>query len=385
VRRPLDSLDARSAAAAARQLGAKIDMKDGLWTIAGTAGRPRPPRETIDVGNSGTTLRLMLSAAALASGRAVFTGDEQIQRRPVGPLLEALGALGAKASSHRGNGCAPCEVTGPIRGGDVRIACRDSQYLSSLLISTPLAQGETRITVTELNERPYVEMTLWWLERSGIRLQRDGLERFSIPGGQGYGPFEMEIPGDWSSATFFMAAAALAGGTVELRGLRTDDHQGDMRVADVLETMGARVERGADRIRVTGAALKGGEFDLNAIPDSLPALAVAAACAEGRTRLVNVPQARLKETDRIRAMAEELPRMGARVRELPDGLEIEGGRLRGAGVSGRGDHRIVMALAVAGLVAKGATVIDTAEAMAVTFPEFVRLMQDIGAVMRTED
>ncbi len=383
IRGPLDSLDARSSVVAARALGASVEMCGGAWTVESGPGVPGPARDPIDVANSGTTLRLMLSAAALAPGRTEFTGDEQIRARPVGPLLEALTALGAKAESLGGNGCAPCAVTGPMLGGDVSIACPTSQYLSSLLIASPLAQSETRITVTELNEAPYVELTLWWLDRAGIKYDRDGFDSFVVAGGQSYPAFDAQVPGDWSSATFLMAAAAIAGGTVEVEGVRTDDRQGDAQVADILAAMGAVVQRNEDSVTVTGGDLRGGEFDLNDIPDSLPALAVCAAAAEGETRLVNVPQARIKEVDRIEAMAAELTRMGISCEELPDGLIVRGGALKGATVSGRHDHRIVMALALAGLVAGGTTEIDTAEAMAVTFPGFVELMTGLGADMAT--
>jgi len=385
---PLESLDARSGARAAGALGARVEFAEGEWRVTGVGGRPSSAGGVVDVGNSGVTLRMMLSAAALAKGRTEFTGDEQIRRRPLGPLLQALTDLGAPAKSLGGNGCAPCEVTGPMRGGETQVACPTSQYLSSLLVSTPLAPGDSTIAVTELNEAPYVDMTLWWLDACGIRCERDGHERFTIPGGQSYEGFRREIPGDWSSATLVMAAAAVAGGTVELTGLRQDDPQGDRRVADVLAEMGAGVERGEESVRVTGGDLAGGEFDLNDIPDALPALAVCAAVAEGETRFVNVPQARIKEVDRIAALHEELAKMGVSCEELPDGLVVRGGgsgALRGARVSGRGDHRMVMALAVAGLVAAGETVIETAEAMAVTFPTFAGIMRGIGASIGMEE
>jgi len=389
---PLESLDARSGVGAARALGAEVTLAEGEWRVAGIGGRPRASGASgivVDVGNSGVTLRMMLSAAALAGGRTEFTGDEQIQRRPLGPLLQALTDLGAPAKSLGGNGCAPCEVTGPMRGGETSIACPTSQYLSSLLVATPLAPGDSVITVTELNEAPYVDMTLWWLDACGISYEREGYERFVIPGAQSYKAFRREIPGDWSSATLVMAAAAVAGGTVELTGVRSDDPQGDGRAADVLAEMGAGVERSENSVRVTGGSLRGGEFDLNDIPDALPALAVCAAVAEGETRFVNVPQARIKEVDRIAALHEELGKMGVATEELPDGLVVRGGggggAIKGARVSGRGDHRMVMALAVAGLVAEGETTIDSAEAMAVTFPTFAGIMQGIGAKMRTEE
>jgi 3-phosphoshikimate 1-carboxyvinyltransferase len=378
LREPLDSLDTRSCVGVCRALGAAIQLGE-TWRVRGTAGKLACPEDVIDVGNSGTTLRIGLTLAALGEGWTVFTGDEQIRVRPAGPLLDALRGLGAEAISTRGNGCAPFMVRGPLRGGTIRIACPTSQYLTSLLIGSPLAEGDVKIEVNELNEAPYVEMTLGWLDSQGIRCEREGLRRFSIPGGQGYRAFNRAIPADFSSATFFAVAAAITGSAVTLRGLDRQDTQGDKAALDVLAAMGAEVAWSDDGVTVRGGDLRGGEFDLNAIPDALPALAVAACFAEGTTRLTNVPQARIKETDRIRAMREELTRMGSRVEELPAGLVLHGGGLKGAMVQGRADHRVVMALAVAGLAADGTTEVETAEAAAVTFPSFVDLMTELGA------
>ena len=385
IANPLDSLDTRACVDACRALGAQIDTGE-MWQVTGTGGDVQTPRDIIDVGNSGTTIRFVMSAAALAEGATIFTGDDSIRTRPAGPLLEALTNLGAEAFSTRGNDCAPFVVRGTLRGGKTKLAATSSQFLSSLLISCPLAVDATTIDVTELNEVPYVGITLDWLSRRGIQYERtDDLKRFRIPGGQRYNGFKRQMPGDFSSATFFATAAAVGDSDVTLLGLDMDDQQGDKEVIRMLEAMGAAVVVGPEDIRVRRGELKGGEFDLNATPDALPAMAVAAALAEGETRLVNVPQARIKETDRIAVMASELAKMGADVEELEDGLVVRGGKLTGAAVSGHHDHRIVMALAVAALAADGTTTIDTAEAAAVTFPNFVALMNSLGAAMRTED
>jgi 3-phosphoshikimate 1-carboxyvinyltransferase len=380
---PLDSLDTRCAVGCYGALGAQIDAASAdVWHVTGTGGRIRPPQNIIDVGNSGTTLRIALSSAALippGQGCAVFTGDYQIRRRPIGPLLQSLTELGAQAFSTRNNGCAPAVVRGPLRGGRTSIAAVTSQYLSSLLIHCPLCAEPTEILVTELNEQPYVQMTLDWLDRQGIRYSQEDLRHFGIPPAQGYRAFQYRIPADFSSATFFLCAAAITDADVELRGLDFGDSQGDKAVVEYLRQMGARVQIGPSSIRVRGGDLRGVELDLNATPDALPALAVVGALAEGATRLVNVPQARLKETDRIAVMAGELTKLGVRCRELPDGLVVEQSGIRGGAVNGHDDHRVVMALAVAGLAAEGAVTVDTAEAVNVTFPQFPALMRCLGA------
>ena len=380
---PLDSLDTRACVRVCEGLGARIRLGED-WLVEGVGGKPACPDDVLDVGNSGTTLYVTLAMAALGSGWSVFTGDEQIRSRPAAPLLKALGDLGAEAWSTRGNGRAPLLVRGPLKGGSAAIECPTSQYLTSLLLSSPLAEGDTDIEVLSLNESPYVGMTLGWLDEQGIPYERDGFERFHVTGGQAYKPFKKTIPADFSSATFFLVAAAITGSEVTLVGLDRDDTQGDKAVVDMLAAMGAEIEWLDDGLRVRGGALKGGEFDLNATPDALPAMAVAGCFAEGETRLINVPQARIKETDRIAVMREELTKLGASVQELPDGLVLEGGELTGDTVSGHDDHRVVMALAVAGLGAAGRTVVTTAEAAAVTFPDFVELLNTLGARIEAE-
>jgi len=380
IEKPLDSADARSAFAACRAFGADIVETGNGWSVRGTGGKLRAPEGEIDVGNSGTTIRLAIGVAALCgAGETVLTGDEQIQRRPAGYLAGALNELGARVECLGENGCPPVRVSGPIRGGRTSLRSPTSQFLTSLLICTPLAAGDTDIEVLELNERPYVDLTLWWLDGLGVKYERSGYEHFHIPGRQRYGSFKRRIPGDFSTATFFAVAAAVTRSELLLKGLDLGDTQGDRAVLDYLEQMGAGVEKSAGGVVVRGAALKGGEFDLNATPDALPAMAVAACFAEGETRLVNVPQARQKETDRISVMAAELSKMGADVEELADGLVVRGGSLEGAEVGGHGDHRVVMSLAVAGFASTGETVIDTAEAAAVTFPGFESSMRSIGA------
>ena len=380
--RPLHSTDTLSCVDACRALGAHIDTDDGSeWLVTGTAGRPTAPADSVDVGNSGTTLYLAMSVAALASGLTRFVGDEQIQRRSATPLLQALRELGATAESEEPGGCAPLTVGGGVNGGLLTVECPTSQYLSSLLIACPLARGDTTIIVPELNEAPYVAITLSWLDILGIRYTAaDDFSKFIIPGRQHYSRFQRTIPADFSSATFFLVAAAITGSSLTLRGLDMHDAQGDKAVVGMLKKMGCTVTTDADGLTIQGPArLQGATFDLNATPDALPAMAVAGCFAEGETRLVNVPQARIKETDRIAVMAKELASLGATVQELPDGLIIRGRWLHGGQVNGHDDHRIVMAMAVAGLAAQGPITVTSAESAGVTFPGFAELLASVGA------
>jgi 3-phosphoshikimate 1-carboxyvinyltransferase len=386
IRAPLDSNDTRAAIAAYRALGAAIDPLPDAWRVRGTGGELRVPDDVIDVRNSGVTLHTAMGACALLrEGAAVLTGDAQIRRRPAGPLAASLCDLGAQVVSTRGTGTAPFLVRGRLRGGETTLEALSSQWLSSLLISCPLADGDSTIHLSVLHEAPYVEMTLDWLGRQGIAVQHERLREFRIPGGQSYRPLDRSIPADFSSATFFLGAGALGDNEIVLRGLDMSDTQGDKAVVDFVRAMGADVEVAQDAIRVRAQGLTGTELDLNATPDALPTLAVLGCFARGTTRLVNVPQARTKETDRIAVMAEELGRLGGRVEELDDGLVVQQSDLRGGEVDGHGDHRVVMALAVAGCAIAGETVIRGSEAAAVTYPEFGDHLRALGAQLTVEE
>jgi 3-phosphoshikimate 1-carboxyvinyltransferase len=385
IRNPLTSGDTQAVVNCYRALGAQIDTCDPkLWKVTGTGGRIKTPKEVVDVGNSGTTLNIAIGSASLVKkGQTVtFTGDQQTQSRPVGPLLNSLNELGAHCLSVKNNGKAPVKITGQTIGGKTSIASSTSQYLSSLLLCTPLAAKDSDIDVTLLNEPGYVQMTLDWLDKQDIKYENQQMRKFHIKGSQTYHAFDAAIPADFSSATFFLCAAALFADEVTLLGLDFTDSQPDKAVVDYLKAMGAAIRIGADSITVRAAPLEGIEIDMNRTPDALPAMAVTATFAEGETRLVNVPQARTKETDRIKCMAEELKKMAVDVEELPDGLIVRHSELKPANLDGRSDHRIVMALSIAGLGLDKPVTIETAEAMAVTFPDYVEIMTCLGAKMK---
>ncbi len=385
IRSPLVSGDTLSAVHCYRTLGAQIDTSsDSEWLVQGTSGKIMNEQCRIDVGNSGTTLRLAMGSTSLASKNSsiLLDGDEQTRTRLVGALLQSLKDLGAAGKSLKNNGCAPVEIRGTLQGGQTSIECFTSQFLSSLLLACPLAECDSFIRVPLLNEPDYAKMTLDWLDHQGIRYKRTEMKEFFIPGGQKYSAFDAPIPADFSSATFFLCAGALVGKDVTLTGLDFTDSQPDKTVVDYLRQMGARIECSSEAVTLYKSALRGIDIDMNRTPDALPAMAVTAAFAEGTTRFLNVPQARKKETDRIACMAEELKKLGADVEELPDGLIVHGGSpLRSAHLNGHGDHRIVMALSLAGMMLDGQTVIDTAEAMNITFPTYASLMQSLGGHM----
>ena len=379
IRHPLISSDTLSAISAVKALGAHVSFsEDGRTAYVESEGFSADDGTVIDAGNSGTTTYLLLPMAASIPRSITITGDDQLRRRPVRPLVEAIRMLGAEAKDC--DGLPPATIRGPLKGGHASIECRTSQYLSGLLLASPLAEGRTIIDCPLLYEKPYVSLTLGWLDRQGIRYTiSDDYMHAEVEGGQEYRPFDESIDGDFSSASFFFAAAAVSGTKVTVEGLDRNDPQGDKAILQILEAMGATAAWEGNDVTITGPKeLKGGTFDLNAIPDTLPILAAAAACASGTTKLTNVPQARIKETDRISCMRENLETLGIRCEEEEDGLIIHGtGKVAGGSVKGFGDHRIIMAMASLSAAASGDIIIDDERAAEITFPDFFHLLESI--------
>lgn len=380
--------DGKSALEAAVALGAEVEVrKDGTLSLKGIGQDFSKGKEKIFMGNSGTGTRLFTSAAALGDKLRVFDGDSSLRSRPMRPLLNALKELGAEFEIKSKDKDLPYSIKGPLKGGETTVDGLTSQYLSSLLLTAPLIKNDTAIKVTNLHEKPYVQITLWWLDRMGVRYDAsDDLLSYKIYGNQKYNTLSSRIPGDFSSATFGAVAALVTKTKLKIDNIDFTDPQGDKEIFTCLEKLGAKVERGNGFAIVDGTQkLKGVVLDLNTMPDSLPALSVLGCIAEGETRLVNVKQARIKETDRIAVMCEELTKMGAHIEELEDGLIIRKSELKGCEVHGHEDHRVVMALALAGMVSNGETIIDTAEAADVTYPTFARDFINIGAKISIEE
>ena len=413
IRNPLDSRDTRSCIETIKAFGAEVEQTSppaepsaqkgvaqirvrgvGTNTATSTAANGlKPASDVIDVGNSGTTLYLAMAIAAVSGHSYIFTGDAQTRRRSAAPLLKGLQDLGARAVSTPENGCAPFVIQGPLTGGRTDIPCPTSQYLSALLLAAPLATAPVaappRATPTAtpgplciiepeyLYEKPYVEMTLDWLDRQGITYTREGYARFEIIGGQSYKAFDYTVGGDYSSATFLAVAAAASGGSVTITGLRDDDRQGDRQVFDILQELGCSVSWTSDGVHVSGKPQKGGTVDMNAIPDALPALSVLGCVCPEPLHLRNAPQARSKETDRVAVMAEELGKLGAKVDMHEDGISIHPSQLSGGRVDSHDDHRVAMAMTVAGLIAGGEVEITNAECADVTFPGFYETIEGL--------
>jgi 3-phosphoshikimate 1-carboxyvinyltransferase len=366
-------------------LGVKTVGDGDRVRVKGKGGRFTPPTQVVDVGNSGTTLRFITSLAGLVRGRSVITGDESLRSRPMGDLIACLVGLGVSAVSMSGTGTAPIEVmgTGRVRGGEARITGSiSSQFVSSLLIPSPYFEKGLSLEVRgELKSRPYVDLTVKVMQDFGIAPSVDG-NAFAVEAGRVYSPRAYVVDGDYSSASFIMAAGAITGSKVRVGGLRAGSLQADEAFPSILGRMGCKVRRKGDVVAVEGGDLIGIDADLSNSPDLLPPLSVVAAVAKGPTTVKGVEHARLKESDRIAVIRSELARVGIGVEERPDGLVFRGGDRPGRGqVFSHGDHRIAMALAVLGLVSDGLEIKD-ASCVSVSYPDFVRDLSSLGADLK---
>lgn len=377
------SPDAAAMIQACRALGARITEREDGLLIEGVAGRPQTPENVIDAGNSGIVLRFIGAVAALTESYTVITGDASIRhQRPVQPLLEGLKGLGAFAVSAQGQGRAPIIVRGPLQGGSTRLSGEDSQPVSGLLIASAFAPGRTEIFVDHPGEKPWIDLTLDWLQRLGIACHHENYTHYVLEGGAQYAGFEYAVPGDFSSAAFPLVAALITGSEITLENLDLEDIQGDKALIPALQKLGAHlvIDPAHHRIEVKHTSrLQGGQIDINDFIDALPILAVLGCFTATPLTLANAAIARQKECDRLACITQELRKMGAQIVETPDSLTIHPGKLRAAVLHSHHDHRLAMALAVAGLRAEGVSTIEDTACVAKTYVEFVKAMQALGA------
>lgn len=378
LRRPLLSEDTRATLDALRVLGGSISSTP--TSVGIHCDELGPATSAIDARNSGTTMRLMTGIAALLPSTTTLVGDASLVRRPMGPLVDALGRLGAKIAYLGEKGRPPMKVTGPIEGPSTEIQSGvSSQFVSSLLIACTQKQDGTLIRVGgEVISRPYIDITIEMIREFGGTVTESD-EGFSVKGGQQLQRDEYTVPGDYSSAAFVLAAGAITSGDVTVKNLDARSPQGDKAIVEHLKGFGADVRASSDSVRVAGGRLEGIEVDVRDTPDLFPVLAVLGAAAEGRTVLKGGSNLRQKESDRIATTTTFLRAMGASVRPTDDGCEISGGeKLHGADVDTQGDHRILMAAALAGLVSTSGTRIEDDSSYKVSYPGFLRDMHQLG-------
>jgi 3-phosphoshikimate 1-carboxyvinyltransferase len=368
IRNPLTADDTEATASVLEKLGVGLDRGEE-WVVDG--GEPNAPEGDLHCRESGTTLRFMAATCALVDGECRLTGGPSLSSRPVGPLLDALGQLGVGSDSRGGLPPVTVRGTGTIRGGEARLPGDvSSQFVSALLAVAPLADAPVDITLTtRLESRPYVAMTMDAMRAFGVEAKAStDMGHLTAPL-RPYRAATVTVEGDWSSAAYPLAAGAL-GGEVTVKGLKPDSSQADKAILPLLSGMGARTSTSADAVKVSSSGLVGVEADLSDCPDLFPVVSALCAAAEGESRLTGLRRLRLKESDRVAAMAEGLTRMGAEISYDADSATIRGGLLRGAEVDPWGDHRIAMSLAVLALHAEGETKITDAGCVSKSYPGF---------------
>lgn len=379
----LPSPDAQAMIDTCRLLGATVNVFPDYLEIEGLNGKIIQAEDVIDAGNSGLVLRMIAAVGALASKPIVITGDHSIRhQRPMETLMSGLRQLGVSAVSTRGNGYAPIIIQGPLQSGKVVINGEDSQPVSSLLIASIFAPGPVEIVVKNAGEKPWVRLTLDWLDRLGIPYEENDLSHFHMHGKGGFDGFDYKVPGDFSSAAFPIAAALTTNSEILLHNIDMGDSQGDKEVVSVFQKMGAKIDINPEARTLhvkKGSSLQGIDIDINNFVDAITILAVVGCFAEGKTRIRNAEIARQKECNRIECIAKELRKMGATVEEHIDGLTIVPSRLQGTEVFSHHDHRTAMSLAVAGLGASAETKINGIECVDKTFPTFAAVFKELGA------
>lgn len=356
-------------------LGAGVERGED-WVKVG--GIRRAAKEALlPCGESGSTLRFFIPIAGALGCRATFTGEGKLPSRPIGPLVEAMTPHGIVFDYHN---TMPFSISGKMSGGEIHIAGDvSSQYLTGLLFAAPLIQENSRILLsTHLASRPYVEMTLQMMEEFGIQI--DPLPNgWRIPGGQRYQAKERYgVERDCSNAAFFLTAGAIGKEPVTVTGLNPNTAQGDREIIPLLERFGAKVQQEKERVTVSPGKLKAIRIDAEEIPDLVPILCVAAGYAEGTTEIYHVGRLRLKESDRLTAMADCLERLGGKAEVKEDSILVTGSPLHSGTVSGYNDHRIVMSMAIAALGASGPVTVQGVQAVRKSYPNFFEDYEKLG-------
>lgn len=380
---PARSADIDATVACLRALSADITLADGRCAVTPVAANAPSLGNfipTLDCGECGTTLRFLLPVAAALGGAYTFHGHGRLPARPIGDLLTVMAQHGVTASAPS----LPLTLSGRLTAGEFALPGNvSSQYISGLLLALPRLDGPSRIRLTTPPESTgYIDMTRRTMARFGVTVA-DTADGFAWDGGQAYrAPAALQVEGDWSNAAFWLAAGAVAKtGGVTMTGLDADSAQGDRAILPLLTRFGASVTQDGGAVTVCGGDLHGIDIDMRDIPDLLPPLAVVAAAANGTTRLYNAARVRLKECDRLRAMAALLTALGGRVEEREDELLIHGGApLTGGAVDGCNDHRIVMAAALAATLAAAPVTVSDSEAVAKSYPAFFNDYQQLGGI-----
>ncbi len=404
ISNPLPSNDCLSTAAAVRKVGAEVDFGEGgnsgVWTVRGAGAGLHLPADQIDVGNSGSLMYFLCPVLSTLKGDCTFTGDESICRRPVNHLVDALCQLGANAKCINGGTTPPFSFCGPIDVNKKLVTeAALSQYISGFMMAASRLNGTLEMELWNPKETPYLTMTKLWLESVGVPVKiSDDFKKISVTGPVPFKAFDKAVPSDWEGVAFPLVAALISGSEITIDNVDGSGSQGDDKIVEVLQSVGADIEwlrdeeklivRGGKKLTTDSLPDKELRVEMSAFPDAICALAVAACFIEGKTVFTDIDICRKKETDRIVAMTSELTKLGAHIVDEGNQLVVygDGGKsLHGGEVESFKDHRIVMSLACLGLgLGDGeSVVVNDAEWCSVTFPHFFEVMNEIGAGFET--
>ena len=385
ISNPLLSEDTEATLRAITALGAEVILEEEYWTVTGAVPL-KNAKEPIDCGESGATLRFMIPVAALAPDPSILVFRGSLERRPIEPLLQSLDGLGAKARSQKLGGKDAVFVEGGgILGGETSISGNvSSQFISGLMFACPMAKVDTEIILASpLESVDYVKMTQDVLAKHDVRVVIYGnFERIDIPANQTYMPSDCKVPGDFSSAAFLLAAAAITNSKVQVSNLDYESIQGDKAILGILKQMGVNGKVCEDSVEIngTGSLLEPLNLDAKNIPDLVPVCTALACYAKGNSRISGAQRLRLKESDRLSSLYVELRKMGAQIEMDSSSLIVRGPcALHGAVIDPHNDHRIAMACAVAALCAEGQTTVQNAECVRKSYPQFFTHLKQIGA------
>ena len=377
----LFSDDTKYMASGLNALGIPIEEEQSAnkFVVHGKAGNIPVRQANLFVGNAGTAMRFLTAMLTLGNGVYEIDGVARMRQRPIQDLLDGLKQLGADVVSKYNNGCPPVVIRGNgLKGGSAVVkGDLSSQYFSALLMTSPYAKKDVSIKVKgDLVSKRYVNMTMALMRQFGVNVENNNYKTFFVKSGQCYRALHYKVEGDASAASYFFAAAAITGGKVRVVGIGSDSLQGDIHFVDVLKGMGCKVTMDANWIEVQGNTLDGIDVDMGDMPDVVQTLAAVAVFAHGKTRVRNVKNMRIKETDRIAAVVNELRRMGISAVEYEDGFEIEPSTPRSSEIETYDDHRMAMSFALVGLRANG-IVIKNPECVSKTFPDYFQRLETL--------
>ncbi|MCH9612787.1 MAG: 3-phosphoshikimate 1-carboxyvinyltransferase [Chlamydiia bacterium] len=378
IENPLCSRDCEKLIECVELLGGKVKwLSSSLLEVKGVGRELQVPEEPLNVGGSGIALRFIAPLLAHLPARSILTGD--CTNRPMGPLVDAICSMGARVDYLGQDGFAPLAIMGPTKDYPISIKAEDSQFVSAMIIANAYQNNHSPIQLISPGEKPYIDLTLSWLDFLGVRYERDAYHSVRVFGAGTWKGFTYQIPGDYSTAMFLIAAALLSKTEVVITGLSEKDVQGDRKMLSLLKEVGGQFEFQNNELVVLPSKLEGGmDVDLNDMIDQAPILALLLSQSTAPSVIRGIGNARTKECDRIAMTAAELGKMGAHIEPFESGLQIFPSRLHGATVHSHDDHRMAMMLCIAGMVASGESTVEGISCVEKTYPAFIDAFTRLG-------